>query len=210
MDVINYPLILLAAFAAVASPGPATLAIASASMSHGRSHGLSLASGILTGSIIWSFSAAFGLAALLSANTWVFEIMRYIGAAYLIYLSLKSLRSAFAKPVLSLLQSHSVTLSSAYFKGLFIHLSNPKAILFFTSLYSVGVPANVNTSELISVVFLVGLLSSVVFLSYAVLFSNAVARHIYLKSKVVLECTFAAFFGAASIAIFTRASSSEN
>ncbi|QYJ71327.1 LysE family translocator [Shewanella sp. FJAT-51649] len=203
MEDINYPLILVSALAAISSPGPATLAIASASMSSGRIYGLTLACGVLTGSLFWSCSAAFGLAALLNSNIWLLEFMRYCGAAYLIYLSLKSLRSAFGTSTLTLSQSHSATLSNIYFKGLLIHLANPKAILFFISLFSIGVPATAKTSDLISVILSVGLLSSSVFLGYALLFSNHRARYIYLKSKVIFECTFAAFFGFAGIKILT-------
>lgn len=203
MEAINYPLILLSALAAIASPGPATLAIASVSMSNGRIYGLSLAFGVLTGSMFWSCSAAFGLAVLLSSNVWLFEIMRYFGAAYLIYLALKSIRSAIGTSQLTLSQSHSTTLSNIYLKGLLIHLTNPKAILFFASLYSIGIPATAQTSELISVIMLVGTLSATVFLGYALLFSNHIARKIYLKSKVTFECIFAAFFGIAGIKILT-------
>lgn len=203
MDVINYPLILVSALAAIASPGPATLAIASVSMNNGRIYGLGLACGVLTGSMLWSCSAAFGLAALLSSNVWIFEIMRYCGAAYLIYLSQKSLRSAIGTSKLTLSQSHPTTLSNVYFKGLLIHLTNPKAILFFASLYSIGIPSTAQTSDLISVIISVGMLSSCVFLGYAFLFSNYRARNIYLKSKVIFECTFAAFFGFAGIKILT-------
>lgn len=164
-------------------------------MSHGRIYGLGLACGLLTGSLFWSCSAAFGLAALLSSNVWMFEVMRYCGSVYLIYLSLKYLRSAFGTSKLTLSQSHPTTLSNIYFKGLLIHLTNPKAILFFASLYSIGVPATAKTSDLVTVILPVGILSSCVFLGYAVFFSNNRARNIYLKSKVMFECTFVAIFG---------------
>ena len=65
---INLPLILVAAFVAGASPGPATLAIAGTSMASGRTSGLALASGITAGSLIWSISAALGLGAIMLAN----------------------------------------------------------------------------------------------------------------------------------------------
>lgn len=65
---IHYIPIMLAALVATASPGPATLSIAGASMSQGRTHGLILALGILTGSLIWSCAAA-GVKMLLSKLT---------------------------------------------------------------------------------------------------------------------------------------------
>ncbi len=70
---INLPLILLAAFVASSSPGPATLALAGTSMASGRAAGLALASGITTGSLIWSVAAAMGLGGLMLANAWEAE-----------------------------------------------------------------------------------------------------------------------------------------
>ena len=91
---VNLPLILLAALVATASPGPATLAIAGTSMASGRRYGLALAAGVTTGSLAWSVAAAAGLSVVMLANAWVFEAMRYAGAAYLLFLAFKSARSA--------------------------------------------------------------------------------------------------------------------
>ncbi|NNC01068.1 LysE family transporter, partial [Corallococcus exiguus] len=96
VDTINLPIILSAAFVAAASPGPATLAIAGTSMQQGRKFGLALASGVTTGSLIWSVAASLGLGALMLANVWAFEALRYFGAAYLLFLAFKSAKSALA------------------------------------------------------------------------------------------------------------------
>lgn len=135
MEEINYLLIIASAFAAVASPGPATLAIAGTSMGYGRYIGLSLAAGVLTGSLFWSFAAAFGLAAIMHTNVWLFEILRYCGALYLLYLAFKSLRSAFSSTTLELPSNEVATAKGNYIKGLLIHLTNPKAI-FFSELFT--------------------------------------------------------------------------
>ncbi|MBN7799182.1 LysE family translocator [Parahaliea mediterranea] len=203
MQEINYLLIVVSAFAAIGSPGPATLAIAGASMSHGRYSGLLLASGVLTGSLLWSTAAAFGLAAILHTNVWAFELLRYCGAIYLLCLSFKSLRSVFSSSQPILPESLATTSKESYFKGLLIHLTNPKAVLFFGSLYSIGVPATAQPFELLSVIFAVGVVSACIFLGYAVVFSNGVARRVYLKSKGVFEGAFAVLFGAASYKLLT-------
>ncbi|XHY16993.1 hypothetical protein SuNHUV7_17860 (plasmid) [Pseudoseohaeicola sp. NH-UV-7] len=122
---LNLPLILIAALLAGASPGPATLAIAGTSMTSGRRAGLALASGVTTGSFVWSVSAAFGLAAVMLANAWAFEIIRYAGAGYLLFLAYKSARSALQG---AQLKTPALVLSPrrAYSKGLALHLTNPK------------------------------------------------------------------------------------
>lgn len=199
MEQINYLLIMLSALLAIGSPGPATLAIAGTSMSQGRRAGLALAVGVLTGSFIWSTTAAFGMAAILHTNVWLFEVLRYCGALYLLYLAFKSCRSALQKSPLHLVKGDTLSLKRNYLKGLFIHLTNPKAVFFFAALYSVGVPANTEPMALLSVIFTVGCLSCFIFLGYALIFSNPLARRLYVKSKIVFESLFSLFFGSAGI-----------
>ncbi len=203
MQEINYVLIFFAALIAIASPGPATLAISGTSLNQGRKYGLALAVGVLTGSLLWSFSAAFGLAVLMSANAWLFEVLRYFGAGYLLYLAYKSLRSALSANQEDLLNSPVSELKSAYLRGLLIHLSNPKAILFFVALYSLGLPKEVSSIELLKVIATVGLTSLCIFIGYALLFSIPKVRVLYLKSRRIFESVFAVFFGIASVKVLT-------
>jgi len=129
--------------------------------------------------------------------------LRYFGAVYLLYLAFKSFQSACSKNTLVLPSGEIGSFRKNYLKGLLIHLTNPKAILFFASLYSLGIPSSAKPAELASVILAVGVLSCTIFLGYAVLFSSAMASNIYLKSKVVFESLFAVFFGVASIRILT-------
>ncbi len=126
---INLYLILVAALVTSASPGPATLAIAGTSMARGRLSGLSLASGITLGSLVWSVSAALGLGALMLANAWILEIIRYLGALYLLFLAYKSARSALSKKDIAV-KSVSGEKPALFVKGFLLHIANPKAILF--------------------------------------------------------------------------------
>jgi threonine efflux protein len=206
MQEIQYALILIGAFVAMASPGPATLAIASSSMNQGRVQGLALASGILTGSLFWSCSAAFGLGAVLFSNVWLFESLRYVGAAYLLFLAYKSCRSAMANKtdenkMLAMTETKQTSLRSAYFRGLAIHLTNPKAILFLGSLFAMGMPSSVSTQGLLSVIALLTIQSACINLGYAVLFSNQRIRQGYFKMKLAFDTVFTLMFGAAGIKI---------
>jgi len=206
MQEIHYVLILIGAFVAMASPGPATLAIASTSMTQGRVKGLALASGILTGSLFWSCSAAFGLGAVLYANVWLFESLRYVGAVYLLFLAYKSCRSAMvnksdASKMLATLEVKQTSLRAAYFRGLAIHLTNPKAILFLGSLFAMGMPSSVSTQSLLSVIILLTIQSACINLGYAMLFSNPSIRQGYFKMKRGFDVAFALMFGSAGIKI---------
>lgn len=200
---INLAVILFAAFLAVGSPGPATLAIAGTSMASGRRAGLALASGVTTGSFIWSISAAFGLGAVMAAHAWVFEVVRYAGAAYLIWLAIKAARSAWAGQRVTAAPMAVTTPRRAYAKGLALHLTNPKAILFFGALYAIGVPPGTPPSQLIVVILAVGTQSLVMFHLYAVIFSSAPIAAAYLGAKRWFEGFFALAFGAIAFKVLT-------
>lgn len=200
---INLSLILLAGLAAMASSGPATLAIASASISSGRKHGLALAAGVTSGSIMWSVAAAFGLGAIMTANAWMFEILRYVGAAYLLFLAIKSARSAFSADQHTIVQSNKMTFRNAYAKGLALHLTNPKAVFFFGVLYAIGIPSSASPKALFMVICALAGLAASIFFGYALLFSNRTLAHHYVKLHRWFETVFAIAFGAAAIKIFT-------
>lgn len=202
IDLMSLKLILIAAFIAGASPGPATLTIASMSMQAGRRAGLTLASGVLCGSLMWSVAAALGLSAVMAANAWVFEVFRYIGAGYLAWLALKSARSALT-PSADAAPLAPVQAKGAFRKGLALHLTNPKAILFFGALYSVGVPVGTSALGLATVIASVAGVSAMIFLGYAVLFSNPKMRAGYLRLRRGLDALFAVALGAAAVRIFT-------
>ena len=199
---INLPLILLAALVASASPGPATLAIAGTSMGSGRASGMSLASGITTGSLMWSVSAALGLGAVMLANAWMFEIVRYFGAAYLMFLAYKSARSALSRKDIAT-KPMTGSKSRLFTKGLLLHVTNPKAILFFGSLYSLGIPVGSSIGDLAIVIIAVGIQSVLIFHGYAILFSSKAMTRVYLRLRRWFEGAFAIGFGAASFKIIT-------
>jgi len=193
---VNLPLILLAAFMTSASPGPATLAIAGTSMASGRKQGLALASGILTGSLCWSVAAALGLGALMLANAWAFEFIRYVGAAYLLFLAARSARSAMrtGEAATSIITG---SLRAIYAKGLALHLTNPKAILFFGSLYAIFMPPG----ELVKVIAAIGTQSFLIFHGYALLFSNGAIARLYARLRRWFDGVFALAFGYAGLKV---------
>ncbi|HEX6956820.1 MAG TPA: LysE family translocator [Ferrovibrio sp.] len=198
---LHLPLILAAALLATASPGPATLAIAGTSMKSGRRFGLALASGITTGSLMWSTAAAFGLGAIMLANVWIFELLRYFGAGYLIFLAFKSGRSALRAGDIEPTGMARSSLARTYGSGLMLHLTNPKAILFFGSLYAIGVPAQASPMQLATVILAVALQSAAVFHGYALLFSSRVLARGYMRLRRWFEGAFAIAFGAAGLKI---------
>lgn len=203
---LDLPLILGAALVASASPGPATMALAGTSMAAGRMAGLCLAAGITTGSLVWSCAAALGLGTVMLAHGWMLEVVRYLGAGYLIYLGIRAARSALSAGAGGSLAAKPLRASSRrglYARGLMLHLTNPKAILFFGSLYAVGVPAEATPATLAIVILAVGTQSVLVFHGYALLFSSARMTRLYIRLRRWFEGLFAIAFGAAGLQILT-------
>ncbi|MFG1498206.1 LysE family transporter [Saccharospirillum sp. HFRX-1] len=199
---IHYWLIISAALIACASPGPATLAISSTALSGGRPRALAVAAGIWSGSLVWSVSAAFGLSAIMLANAWLFEIFRYLGAGYLLYLSYRSFRSMLQASMPVTPVASQGALLAAYRRGLLIHLTNPKAVLFFGALYSLMLSPNTAVISLLSVIAVISCTNAVVFFGYAVLFSNAKIRRGYDQSRRFFDAVFAGFFAFAGLKLW--------
>ena len=185
------------------SPGPATLSIAGTSMTNGRRAGLIFSAGILAGSAFWGITAALGMGAVMMANAWLFELLKYIGAAYLLFLAQKSLRSAFSKKHALAQRSYGGTPRKIFTKAALIHLTNPKAILSWGAIYAITMPAKSSMFELLCMFGFLFSASIVVFIGYAFLFSTKRVVDAYQRMHRVFECVFAGFFGFASIKILT-------
>jgi threonine/homoserine/homoserine lactone efflux protein len=173
-------------------------------MRAGRRTGLTFAAGVVTGSFTLSIGAAAGLSAVMLANAWLIELVRYCGAAYLLFLAVKSARAALqpAGGMTPAGLSHA-SARRAYARGLALHLTNPKAILFFGSLYAFGVPADATWRDLALIVLAVGLQGALILHGYAILFSNPLVVRGYLRLSRWFEGAFALAFGYAGVKILT-------
>lgn len=201
----GYELILLwiAWVLAGGSPGPATLGIAATSMNAGRRLGLVFALGILAGSAAWGIAAALGMSAIMLANAWIFELIRYVGAAYLLYLAFKSARSAWSNKAPLMQKGQSGGAWNVFCKGALIHLTNPKAILSWGAIYAIALPPTATMPDLFALFGVLYAGSIIVFIGYAVLFSTRGIVATYARARRWFEGIFAALFGAAAIKILT-------
>jgi threonine/homoserine/homoserine lactone efflux protein len=110
-------------------PGPAVTYVVSRSIGHGRAAGLVSVMGIVTGTLCHVVAAALGISALLASSAAAFQFVKYLGAAYLIYLGIKTLRRNDEQFVQA--DSRETKLIRLYGQGLLVNLLNPKTALFF-------------------------------------------------------------------------------
>jgi threonine/homoserine/homoserine lactone efflux protein len=121
-------------FLAVATPGPGVAAIIARSLAEGTRGAVAFITGFLVGDLIWFIVAATGLAALAQTAHAVFVVVKYAGAAYLIYLAYRMWR---AKPRIATdgAELPQAERSSRLFLGsLALTLANPKTMIFFVAL----------------------------------------------------------------------------
>jgi threonine/homoserine/homoserine lactone efflux protein len=118
-----------AALALLLVPGPAVLYITARSASQGRLAGLVSVLAIETANFIQAAAAALGLAAVVYSSAMAFDVVKYLGAAYLIYLGIGKLFFAREKEADEAVEPES--LWRIYWQGFVINLLNPKTALFF-------------------------------------------------------------------------------
>ena len=118
-----------AALALLLIPGPAVLYITARSASQGRVAGLVSVLAIETANFMQAVAAALGLSAILLSSALAFDVVKYLGAAYLIYLGIrKLLASDNGKEDEEVKQE---SLSRIYWQGFAVNILNPKTALFF-------------------------------------------------------------------------------
>ncbi len=111
------------------SPGPDNLFVMAQSARTGRKSGLFVTLGLATGLIGHTVAVAFGLAAILRASSLAFTILKFIGAAYLLYLAWQAFRAGAATANKGDVQVFSR--GNLYRRGIIMNLTNPKVSLFF-------------------------------------------------------------------------------
>jgi homoserine/homoserine lactone efflux protein len=115
------------------TPGPAVLFTVGSTLGRGRSAGFAAMAGIVTGNTIYFVLSATSLGAILLASYQVFTLVRWIGAAYLVYLGLRAIlgkHEALPEGEAPVPNAH----RGAFAGGTITQLSNPKALIFFTAL----------------------------------------------------------------------------
>jgi threonine/homoserine/homoserine lactone efflux protein len=117
-----------ASLALLAIPGPAVIYVVTRSLDQGRSAGIVSMLGIETGTFAYALAAAAGLSGLIAASATAFTVVKYAGAAYLLYLGVRKL--------LEREQPRDLTVtgrSRLFLKGMLVQILNPKIAIFFVA-----------------------------------------------------------------------------
>ncbi|MGR5268702.1 LysE family translocator [Vibrio astriarenae] len=203
MNIETWLLYLLAVFILTASPGPSSLLCMTRGVTGGMRVGLATALGSLT-AITCILTLSFtGLGLVIASSEWIFNVIKWMGAAYLVYLGLKLLLSkqeTFVQQE-TVLQEPRQPYLKHYMSGFIVGASNPKAILFFTALF----PQFIETQHsLLSQYVIFTLTFMVMELSWLMIYAYMGAKSSYWifaqgRAKLFNRLTGGVFIGAGAL-----------
>ncbi|EPW7231249.1 leucine efflux protein LeuE [Klebsiella michiganensis] len=185
--VLNYLTYLVGAIFIILVPGPNTFFVLKTGIAHGVKKGYLAAAGVFIGDAVLMFLAFAGVATLIKTTPVLFNIVRYLGAIYLLCLLWMGGKMLYA--VLTQRDGHSSADSepgSAILKrSLTLSLTNPKAILFYVSFFVQFIDVSAKTPGLAFFILALTLeIISFIYMSFLILSGSFVTRYVKTKKKL--------------------------
>ena len=165
------------------SPGPNFLVVTQSAISESRRHALYTGLGISSGSALLATLAATGMGLLLAQFAWLHRATQVLGGAYLIYVGVKIWRSAKQPLPEKMDLARRRSFGAAYRYGAMTNLTNPKAMVFFTTIFATLVGPNLPTWVKFASVAEIFVLSTLWHFTLATLFSHSRIQNVYRNAK---------------------------
>ncbi|WP_445658694.1 LysE family translocator [Achromobacter sp. NCFB-sbj8-Ac1-l] len=189
---------------ATVSPGPAVLATLGTAMSAGRRAGVMLGLGVAMGSCSLGVLTALGLSVVLASYAGALVAIKIAGGLYLLWLAVKSLRSAARRHVLPAMTDGARPGALAYFaRGWAVQISNPKAILAWIAIISLGLKPGAPHWVAPAIVVACTLTGMAFYSLCAVVFSSPAMARGYARARRVIDGVLGVFFAAAAVRLLT-------
>ncbi|NEW05957.1 LysE family translocator [Paenibacillus sp. SYP-B3998] len=158
-------------------PGPAVLLTATRSIQGGRKAGIMAGLGIATGDLIHTLFAAAGLSAILMTSAVAFNIVKFLGAAYLLYLGIRAILEKPTDPQLPKISQ--VSPLKSYKLAIFVEMLNPKTALFFLAFLPQFVHAERGAT------FVQFLILGLIFVFLGIIYTTMIALGVRVLGRVV-------------------------
>ena len=186
---------------AAGSPGPSNMRIMGVAMQEGRQAALTLAAGVVTGSVFWGMMAATGISVLLARYAEVLTALKIFGGCYLLFLAFKAGRASLTsdEQITAGARATSSSRTALYRQGLLMHLGNPKSVLAWIALVTLGLGTDASWRDVAVILGGCAVLSVTIFCGYAVLFSTAPMVRMYRRVRCWIEGVLALVFGFAGL-----------
>lgn len=180
-------------FVLIASPGPNFLVITQIAINESRFHAICTGLGVASGSVLWASAAAAGLGVVFTQWPLTQPALQLFGGAYLVYVGIKIWSNAH-KPLgqKNVDRAAYQSLFKAYRFGLATNLTNPKSLVFYTSVFtSLLIPGLAPWTKL-AAILLIAVLASSWFVALATLFSVSRVQDAYRHAKTRIDQVTAA------------------
>lgn len=171
MDIATLLAFAAAFFVFAASPGPDNMTIVARTISSGAASGIAYGAGTVVGILIFLVLATFGLSIIAAKMAIAMTVLRYGGAAYLIWMGIRLWTAAPLVPALQPVSNRRGLLAT-FATGVALNLGNPKMPLFYVALLPNVLGASLNTSDL-------GVLAAVILIVEAVV----IGGHVVLAGR---------------------------
>lgn len=174
MTIQSWLIYLTLVIVATSTPGPAVLFIVTNATMHGWKKSTFAALGNIVGLLCLGIMAVTGLGTILKASELVFNVIKYAGSAYLIYLGIKLIlqKDGPADTMNSRMPANHVSISRIFLQAFGVAMSNPKAIVFLTALF----PQFININQALIPQFCI-LIGTLMVLSFSFLMVYAFLAH---------------------------------
>lgn len=143
-DILNVTLFLGAALLVAVTPGPGIFYVAARTLAGGRAEGLASSFGTGVGGLVHVFAGAIGVSALVMASAEAFTLLKLAGAAYLLWLGIKTWREAGAAAPVSVERTGT---GRAFREGILVEALNPKTAAFFLAFIPQFVDSSANVAQ---------------------------------------------------------------
>ena len=193
MTVAAFLTIALIHLAAAISPGPSFVVSVRTAVSSGFATATALAFGFGLGALLWAFAAMAGLALVFELVPALFVTLKFVGAAFLIWIAYQMWRHAPERMDMSGTEGKRMTTWQAIRYGFLTFASNPKPAVFFGAVFVGMVPVDTPLTWRIAILAAVFLNETLWYILVARLFSLAPARKVYLGLKTTIDRIFSGF-----------------
>ncbi len=205
MEAISFFAIIGTLAMGVISPGPSFVVVARLSVSASRRDGLAAAVGMGIGGVVFGALALFGLQTILAHVSWLYDGLRLLGGAYLVYLAIMIWRGA-ADPIP--VSSPDGMLSGNTIRslalGLATQLSNPKTAVVYASIFAAFLPKTTSGWAVAALLPLIFAIEASWYGVVALVLSAGRPRSIYLKAKRWIDRGVAAVIGGLGVRLMAE------
>ena len=170
-------------FVASIIPGPSMLLALTHGIRYGYKKSISTALGNTTASIIQGTIAMSGLSIIFTTSGILFEIVRYIGAIYLIYIGIMLFKTSTQNMLnINNINENSTSIFGMFSQAFFVAMGNPKAIIFFTALFPQFISNDGTFSQYIFMTIVLGIIAFLCMMIYSIAGDKA---NIFLRTSYI-------------------------